>query len=106
MDDEGIFVRLESGEDLLATIEGEDGVSVNIPEPILGRGHRTKCAHKVYMGEGKWEDWEDYWDDTIVLQSHFRLKKPLGLKKISFIIPVLRWFYKVFTSWCDPWQVL
>ena len=49
-----------SGEDLLATIEGEDGVSVNIPEPILGRGHHTKRAHKVYMGEGKWEDWEDY----------------------------------------------
>ena len=36
MDDEGNFVRLESGEDLLATIEGKDGVSVNIPEPILG----------------------------------------------------------------------
>ena len=39
MNDKGIFVRLESGEDLLATIEGEDGVSVNIPEPILGQGH-------------------------------------------------------------------
>ena len=36
------------------------GVSVNIPEPILGRGHRTKCACKVYTGKGKWEDWEDY----------------------------------------------
>ena len=31
MDDEGNFVMLGSGEDLLATIEGEDGVSVNIP---------------------------------------------------------------------------
>ena len=49
-----------SGEDLLATIEGEDGVSVNIPEPILGRGHHTKRARKFYTGEGKWEDWEDY----------------------------------------------
>ena len=47
MDDEGIFVRLGSGEDLLATNEGEDGVSVNIPEPILGRGHHTKHAHKI-----------------------------------------------------------
>ena len=28
MDDKGIFVRLGSGEDLLATNEGEDGVSV------------------------------------------------------------------------------
>ena len=36
MDDEGNFMRLGSGEDLLATIEGEDGVSVDIPEPILG----------------------------------------------------------------------
>ena len=60
MDDEGNFVRLGSGEDLLATIEHEDGVSVDIPEQILGRGHHTKHAHKVYMGEGKWEDWEDY----------------------------------------------
>ena len=70
MDDEGNCVRLgsgDAGENLLATIEGEDGVSVNIPEPILGRGHRAKCAPKVYTGEGKWEDWEDYWDDTIVL---------------------------------------
>ena len=53
MNNEGNFVRLGSGEDLLATIEGEDGVSFDIPEPILGRGHRTKCACKVYMGEGK-----------------------------------------------------
>ena len=62
MDDEGNLVRLGSGEDLLATIKGEDGVSVsiNIPEPILGRGHCTKRACKVYMGKGKWEDWEDY----------------------------------------------
>ena len=60
MDDKGNFVRLGSGEDLLATIEGEDGVSVNIPEPILGRGHCTKHAHKIYTSEGKWEDWEDY----------------------------------------------
>ena len=60
MDDEGNFVRLGSGEDLRATIEGDDGVSVDIPEPILGRGHRTKRAHKVYTGEGKWEDWENY----------------------------------------------
>ena len=36
MDEEGQFVRSGSGEDLLATVEGEDGVSVNIPEPILG----------------------------------------------------------------------
>jgi len=36
MDDKGNFVRLGSGEDLLATIEGEDKVSINIPEPILG----------------------------------------------------------------------
>ena len=38
MDDKGNFVRLGSGEELLAIIEGEvqDGVSVNIPEPILG----------------------------------------------------------------------
>ena len=60
MGDEGNFVRLGSGEDLLATIECEDGVSVDIPEPILGQGHRTKHACKVYMGECKWEDWEDY----------------------------------------------
>ena len=60
MDEEGQFVRLGSGEDLLATVEGDDGVSINIPEPILGRGHRTKRARKVYTGEGKWEDWEDY----------------------------------------------
>ena len=60
MDNEGNFVRLGSGEDLRATIEGEDGVSVDIPEPILGRGHRTKRTHKVYTGKGKWEDWEDY----------------------------------------------
>ena len=51
------------------------------PEPILGWGHRTKHARKVYTGEGKWDDWEDYWDDTIVLESHFHSKKPLGLKK-------------------------
>ena len=60
MDDKGIFVRLGSGEDLLAAIEGEDGVSVNIPEPILGQGHRTKHTLKDYIGKGKWEDWEDY----------------------------------------------
>ena len=63
MDDEGNFVRLgsgDAGEDLLATIEGKDGVSVNTPEPILGRGHRTKHARKVYTGKGKWEDWENY----------------------------------------------
>ena len=60
MDEEGHFVRLGSGEDLLATVEGEDGVSVNIPEPILGQGHRTKRTRKVYTGKGKWEDWEDY----------------------------------------------
>ena len=53
MDDEGNFVMLGSGEDLLATIEGEDGVSFDIPEPILGRGHRTKRARKVYTGKGK-----------------------------------------------------
>ena len=47
MDDEGIFVRLGSGEDLLPTIEGKDGVSFDIPEPILGRGHHTKHAHKI-----------------------------------------------------------
>jgi len=35
-------------------------VSVNIPEPILGRGHRAKRARKVFTGKGKWEDWEDY----------------------------------------------
>ena len=66
------------------------------------------------MGEGKWEDWEDYWDDTIVLESHFRSKKPLGLQKISFIIPVLRgvhWLVWPVTSTvsvqfkmiCDAW---
>ena len=33
MDEEGNFVRLGSGEDLLATIEGKDEVSVDIPEP-------------------------------------------------------------------------
>ena len=60
MDNKGNFVQLGSGEDLLATIEGKDGVPVDIPEPILGRGHRTKRARKVYTGEGKWEDWEDY----------------------------------------------
>ena len=53
MNNEGNFVRLGSGEDLLATIEGEDGVSFDIAEPILGRGHRTKRARKVYTGEGK-----------------------------------------------------
>ena len=57
MNDKGIFVRLESGEDLLATIEGEDGVSFDIPEPILGRGHHPKRARKVYTGKGKWEDY-------------------------------------------------
>ena len=36
MDDEGNFVMLGSGEDLLATIEGKDGVSVDIPEPTSG----------------------------------------------------------------------
>ena len=61
MNNEGDFVRLGSGEDLLATIEGKDGVSLDIPEPILGQqGHRTKRARKVYTGEGKWEDWGDY----------------------------------------------
>ena len=60
MDDGENFVRLGSGEDLLATIEGEDGVSVDIPEPILGQGHHTERSCKVYMGKGKWEDWEDY----------------------------------------------
>ena len=34
MDDEGNFLRLGSGEDLLATIEGKNGVSVDIPEPL------------------------------------------------------------------------
>ena len=53
MNNEGNFVRLGSGEDLLATIEGENGVSVNIPD-------HTKCASKDYTGEGKWEDWGDY----------------------------------------------
>ena len=53
MNNKGNFVRLGSGEDLLATIEGKDGVSFDIPEPILSRGHRTKRAHKVYTGEGK-----------------------------------------------------
>ena len=56
MDDKGNFVRLGSGEDLLATIEGEDGVSVDISEPILG-DHHTKRACRVYMGMGKWEDY-------------------------------------------------
>jgi hypothetical protein len=59
MDDEGSFVRLGSGEDILATVEGEDEVFDDIPEPILGRGHRVKHMRKVYTGEGKWEDWED-----------------------------------------------
>ena len=36
MDEEGHFVRLGSSEDLLATVEGEDGISINIPKPILG----------------------------------------------------------------------
>ena len=36
MNNEGNFVRLGSGEDLLATIEGKNGVSFNILEPILG----------------------------------------------------------------------
>ena len=39
MDDEGNFVRLgsgDAGEDLLATIEGKDWVSVNIPGLRLG----------------------------------------------------------------------
>ena len=47
MDEEVIFVRLAGGEDLLATTEGEDGLSVNIPEPILGRCNCTKHAHKI-----------------------------------------------------------
>ena len=34
MDDEGNFLRLGSGEDLLATMEGKNGVSVDIPEPL------------------------------------------------------------------------
>ena len=37
MDNEGDFVRLGSGEDLRATIEGKDGVSVDIPEPNLSQ---------------------------------------------------------------------
>ena len=37
-----------------------DKVSINIPEPILGQGHRAKRARKVFTGEGKWEDWGDY----------------------------------------------
>jgi len=89
MDDKGNFVRLGSGEDLLATIEGEDEVSVNIPEPILGWGHHAKHARKVFTGEGKWEDWEDYWDDTIVLECPSHSKKCLGPKKITFIILIL-----------------
>ena len=54
------------------------------------------------MGEDKWEDWEDYWDDTVVLESHFRSKKPLGLKKISFVIPVLRGVHLL--VWPHIWQ--
>ena len=36
MDDKGNSVRFRSGEDLLATIEGKDWVSVNISGLILG----------------------------------------------------------------------
>lgn len=60
MDDKGNLMRLGSGEDLLTTVKGEDEVSSDIPEQILGQGHHTKHMQKVYMGEGKWEDWEDW----------------------------------------------
>ena len=59
MDDEGNFVRLEVVRTSLQPLNVKMGflsTSVNIPEPIIGRGHHTKHARKVYTGEGKWED--------------------------------------------------
>ena len=49
MDDKGIFVRLGSGEDLLATNEGEDGVSVDIPESMV----IIPSAHVRLHGRGQ-----------------------------------------------------